>query len=237
MRALWPGQDPVGKSLAWSPTESIVGGTGPLVVGVARDLKTTSGAAPAPVVYVPLRRHYESTVSVLARARDGQRALADIRVLLAAMNPNLPVVASRHLDDSSSPVLLQLRVAAFVSATVGLVGLLLAATGVYAVTAFTVACRTREIGVRIAMGARSSDVLRMILGQGMSLVAAGSAVGLLLAAMAERMLRGFLFGVPALDPITFGGAAVLFAVVGLAACYAPARRATRIDAMEALRCE
>ena len=131
----------------------------------------------------------------------------------------------------------QLRLSASVSGTVGLVGLLLAAIGVYGVTAYAVTRRTREIGIRVAMGAQRGDVLRMVMRQGLWLVGLGSGMGLLLAAAGSRLLTRLLFGVPPLDPVTFGGAAALFAVIGLAACYVPARRATRIDATEALRHE
>jgi putative ABC transport system permease protein len=132
---------------------------------------------------------------------------------------------------------LQLRIAALVSGSVGLVGLLLASIGIYGVTAYATARRTREIGIRLTLGAELRDVVRMILRQGMRLVAAGAAIGLVLAAAAGRVLSRLLFGLPPLDPVTFGGAAVLFAAVGLAACYLPARRATRVSAMEALRYE
>ncbi len=153
------------------------------------------------------------------------------------MDPNLPIVHSRTLEDQTSPMLMQLRISASVSGTVGLVGLLLAAIGVYGVTAYAVTRRTREIGIRVAMGAQRGDVLRMVMRQGLWLVGLGSGMGLLLAAAGSRLLTRLLFGVPPLDPVTFGGAAALFAVIGLAACYVPARRATRIDATEALRHE
>ena len=97
--------------------------------------------------------------------------------------------------------------------------------------------RTREIGIRLALGAQRAEVVGMILRQGMSLVVIGSAIGLTLAAGASRLLTRLLFGLPPIDPVTFMGAAALFAAVGLAACYIPARQATRIDAMEALRYE
>jgi ABC-type antimicrobial peptide transport system permease subunit len=131
----------------------------------------------------------------------------------------------------------QLRIAASVSASVGIVSLLLATIGIYGVTAYVASRRTREIGIRLALGAQRADVLGMILRQGMALVAIGSAIGLMLAAAGSRLLTRLLFGVPPLDPVTFGGATLLFVIVGLAACYVPARRATQIDAMEALRYE
>jgi ABC-type antimicrobial peptide transport system permease subunit len=112
---------------------------------------------------------------------------------------------------------------------------LIAAVGIYGVTAYVVVRRTREIGIRVALGAQRADIVRMVLRQGRVLVTAGAAIGLLLAALAGRLLTRLLFGLPPLDPVTFGGAALLFAAVGLAACYFPARHATRVEATDALR--
>ncbi len=116
-----------------------------------------------------------------------------------------------------------------------MVGLLLAAIGIHGVVAYGVTQRTREIGIRIALGARPFDMLAMILKHGMSFTTIGTVIGLALAAAASRLLSSLLFGVPPIDPVTFSGAAVLFAVIGLAACYFPARRGTRIDPMTALK--
>jgi putative ABC transport system permease protein len=122
-----------------------------------------------------------------------------------------------------------------VSGSLGLVGLLLASIGIYGVTAYTVARRTREIGVRIALGARPADIVRMVLREGLSLTLIGSAIGALLAALVSRALAGFLFGIPAIDPVAFFGAAALFTATGLLACYVPVRRATHVDPTQALR--
>ena len=136
---------------------------------------------------------------------------------------------------------MQLRLAATVAASVGLVGLLLAAVGIYGVTAHAVTRRTREIGIRLALGAGRAEVTRMVLRHGMMLVVLGSGVGLGLSLGVGRLLAGRELGrglnVPALDLQTFGGAALLFALVGLIACYVPLRRAARIQAMDALRCQ
>jgi len=113
--------------------------------------------------------------------------------------------------------------------------LLLAAIGIYGVAAYAVARRTREIGIRMALGAQRADVVGMILRQGMSLAIIGSAIGLALASTASHLLVVFLFGVQPLDPIIFGSATALFIAIGLLACYGPARRATRIDPLTALR--
>jgi predicted permease len=236
-REYWPGQTAIGQHLPWRDFGARGAAIDLLIVGVARDLRTTGRGKDRPLIYLPLLQRYRPTFAIFARPVDGQRVTGEIRALIASMNSNLPIVSSRMLDDESSPGLTQLRVSASVSGTVGLVGLLLAGIGIYGVTAYTVTQRTREIGVRIALGAQRSDVLRMVLRQGMVLVAIGSAIGLLFAAAASRLVVRLLFGVPPLDPLTFGGAALLFAAIGLAACYVPARRATRIDAMEALRHE
>jgi predicted permease len=234
-RHYWPGQNAVGQYLrrAQAFTRDDL-----LVVGVASDLKIgASGEPRRPTIYVPLLQQYQPRFAILARGTHGHRLAAEIRALLTSMDPNLPVVHARTLIDQGGPALTQLRVSASVTGTVGLVGLLLAAIGVYGVTAYAVTRRTREIGIRVAMGAQQADVVRMVMRHGMWLVGLGSAIGLLLAAAGSRLLVRLLFGVPPLDPLTFVGAAVLFAVIGLVACYVPAHRATRIDATEALRYE
>ncbi len=132
---------------------------------------------------------------------------------------------------------LQLRMAGSVAGSLGIVGLLLAGMGIYGVTAYTVARRTREIGIRIAMGAKPADIVAIVMGQGMGLVAAGAAIGLILSVAGGRLLKGLLFGAPSVDPLVYMGATLIFLLIGLAACYLPARRAVRIDAMEALRYE
>jgi predicted permease len=245
-REYWPGEDAVGKHLLWHKGSGLIA-TKPAdrkpspivrlsVIGVAANLGA-SGGRPEPFVYLPYQQHYQSDVSIVARASSGQRLATELGGVVASIDSNLPLVSSRPLDQFTGPVQFQLRISAGVSAAVGAVGMLLAAIGIYGVTAYTVTRRTREIGIRLAMGAQRSDVLLMVLKQGMALVMVGSAIGLLLAAASSRVLVRLLFGVPPLDPLTFAVAAVLLSVIGLAACYVPARRATRISAVEALRYE
>jgi predicted permease len=240
-RQLWPGQNPVGKRIQRQATER--GATGTIttleVIGVARDLRIVArgGGAPPIVLYVPLLQRYTPHITILARMAEGGHATAAIAAVVRSMNANVPPAPARPLDDQNGPVQVQLRVAASVAGGVGLVALLLAAMGIYGVTAYTVARRTREIGIRIAMGAQRGDIVRLVLGQGMSLVLVGCVIGLVLAAGASRLLTRLLFGASPLDPVAFSGAVVLFAIIGLAACYMPVRRATRIDAMDALRYE
>lgn len=245
-REYWPGEDAVGKYVLWHKGSRLVS-VDPAhrkppadvrlsVVGVAGDVKS-SGRPPPPVLYVPYAQEYRSEVSILARAGDGRRLAAEVGGVVASIDPNLPVVSSRGLDQFTGPVQFQLRISAGVAAAAGALGLLLAAIGIYGVTAYVSTRRTREIGIRLAMGAQRSDVIAMVMRQGMSLVLIGSAIGLALAAASSRVLVGLLFGVPPLDPLTFGLAAVLLSAVGVAACYIPARRATRISAVDALRHE
>lgn len=176
-------------------------------------------------------------VTILARAAGPHGIAPEIRGLVRSMDPDLPVLTLQPLDAQSGPAHVQLRVAASVAGSVGLIGLLLAAIGIYGVTAYTTARRTREIGIRVAMGAQRADVLAMVLRDGMSLVALGSLAGLILAAAGGRVTASLLHRVPPLDLWTVGGATLLFGLVGLAACYLPALRAMQIDPMEALRYE
>ena len=160
-----------------------------------------------------------------------------VRVLIGSMDPSLPIVRSETLETSTALGFVPQRLAASLSGSLGIVGLLLAGIGIYGVTAYTVARRTREIGIRVALGAPRRDIVGMILGQGMSIAGIGAALGSILAAAASQLLTGFLFGIPSLDPIPFAAAVMLLLPIGLAACYVPARRATKVDPLVALRYE
>jgi predicted permease len=239
-RRMWPNQDPLGKVLVHHlDRRGTSDSTRPMtVVGVARDAKYAFlGEPPTGFVYVPMQQQYIPRTTIVARAADGRRLAAEIRSLLAAMNPNVPVVNAQTFEEYASLGLLPQRIAASVAGSLGVLGLLLAAIGIYGVTAYMVTSRTREIGIRIALGAQRHSVIGMVLRQGMVLTLTGAAIGLVLAAAASRLLGSILFGVNATDPVAFLGAAALFVVIGLAACVTPARRATEIDAMEALRHE
>jgi putative ABC transport system permease protein len=237
-RQFWPGQpsqDAVGKYVVYQHTSPKTA----LVVGVARDVTSSSlidGLAQL-FVYVPLQQQYAPNVMIVARTAHGQPIADELRALVTSMNPNLPIVTTQTIEDSMALGLVPQRLAVSVSGSLGLVGLLLAAIGIYGVTAYWVTRQTREIGIRLALGAERAEIVRMVLRQGLSIVAIGSVIGLALAAGAGQMLAGFLFGVPPFDLLTFGGAAVLFAAIGLAACYGPARRATKVDPIVALRCD
>jgi putative ABC transport system permease protein len=239
-RQFWPGQDAIGKYLS-QPTCGPQGPTSPMrtlfVVGVAGDIQTSSvidGLARA-CVYVPLQQQYGSNLTIVARTTRGQRIADELRTLLASMNPNLPILTAQTLDDSVALGLAPQRVAASVAGSLGIVGLMLTGIGIYGVTAYAVTRRTREIGIRVALGAQRGDIIRMVLREGLSLTLIGSALGVIVAGVLSRVVAGFLFGIPPIDPITFVGTTVLFALISLAACYVPVRRATLVTPTEALR--
>jgi predicted permease len=241
-RQFWPGEDAVGKYLL-QPTWGPHGPADPtrvlLVIGVARDVQSSSlldGLA-GTTVYVPLHQQYVSSLTIVTRTNSGQRVTGELRALLASMSPNLPIMTAQTLDDSIALGLTPQRVVASVSGSLGIVGLILAGIGVYGLTAYAVTRRTREIGIRVALGAKRADIIRMVIREGLSLILIGSAVGLMVAAAVSRVLVAFLFGILPIDPVTFISTTVLFAVIGLAACYVPVRRATHIDPTEALRYE
>jgi len=207
------------------------------VVGVVGDVRF--GNATPLAVYAPLAQRYTPQVTILARRRDAAPSLVtDLRRAVAALDPNLPVLRAESLAArGDGPVETQLRIATAVAASVGLIGLLLAGIGIYGVTSYTVTQRTREIGIRLSLGAKRGEVVGLVVGQGLRLVAVGSVVGLALALGAGRLLAWTRFGLRPFDPVILTSATVLFAVVGLIACAVPVSRATRINAMEALRYE
>jgi putative ABC transport system permease protein len=238
----WPGENAVGRIVEVhgnpSPSVRTPAVIQMRVVGVVGNLSTVGPLE----LYVPLQQRYWPSLAILARSNSERRLAEDLRMAVKAMDPKLPVLAAQTLESMrNGPVHVQLRLAATVAASVGFVGLLLAAIGVHGVTAYAVTRRTREIGIRLSLGAGRREVVAMVLRHGMMLVLIGSAVGLALSLGVGRVLSGREFGqglhVPALDVGTFAGAALLFAVVGLIACYVPVRRAARIQAMDALRCE
>ena len=240
---LWPGEEAVGKTIVWRrqwPNER--SSLDLVVVGVAPDLgkrdQAPSGEMVFLPVYVPMQQRYTPRITVLARSNGGRPMTGQIRALIAGLDRHLPILSVGSVEDAIvGPEQFQLRIAAIVAATVGLIGVFLAAIGVYGVTAYAVSRRTREIGVRLALGADRASVVSLVLRQGMALVGIGSVMGVVLAAAARRLLAGQLFGIAPLGWLTAAGAVLLFALIGLAACYVPTWRASRINALDALRYE
>ncbi len=233
---LWPGSDAVGQKLL-NPQI----GAAPRVlevVGVARDQKYRSlGDGSRNFVFAPLQQNYLGQLTLAIRAEPGAPVVPEVRALLRSMNPYLPILQAQSMEEFAGFGLLPQRLAGWGAGCLGLVGMLLAGTGLYGVTAFSTLQRTREIGIRMALGAEGRDVLRAVLCQGMRLAMAGMAVGLAAALAASRLLGNLLFGVSPQDPMVLGMVTAALAVVALLACYLPARRAAKVDPMIALRHE
>ncbi len=205
------------------------------VVGVAPDAQVdTLGQQARPFVYVPIAQRYVPRATLLVKTA-GATVIPQVRAIVRDLNPNLPVTNAMPLESVTAILLIPQRIAGALAASLGVVVLLLAAIGIYGVTSYSVHRRTREIGIRMALGADRAGVMGLVLRQGLVLTACGVALGLAAAAAGAQQIRSLLFGVSALDPVAFGGAALLFAVVSLAASYVPARRAMRVDPMIALR--
>ncbi len=233
----WPGRDPVGQTIR-TPEDDGRPDTVRTVVGVARNQKYRSlGDGPRNFVYVALRQNYMARVSLMLRSPRGAAAVQDVRAALRQMNPYLPVVSVQTMEETAALSMFPQRVAGGVAASLGAIGLLLTGIGIYGVTAFSVGQRTREIGIRMALGAQRAAVLRMLLRQGMQLAALGAALGLAAALALSHLLESLLFGVSAQDPLTFSGVTGVLLAVALAATLVPARRAARVDPMVALRHE
>ena len=226
----WPGVNAVGRRFHHD-TSTVT------VVGIARDAKFSRlDRAPEPFMFLPIAQHWRANTNLVVRTAGDPAALfAAIRREIHTLDSNLPVPVITTLAQSTSVMLLPQRVAVAVTGVLGLIGLLLAAVGLYGVLSFSAVQRSAEIGIRLALGAMRRDVLRLVVGEGMRLVALGMTLGLVLAVVATRALRPFLFGVNPIDPMTFAIIGVTLASVALLASYLPARRAASADPASSLR--
>lgn len=233
-KSLWPGEDPIGQRfLGWRDPERIK-----TVIGVVGDVRERSLESEAMnMVYMPhLQLTFWSNMFFVVRTDGDPAALAaSVRAAISGVVPDRPVTDVRPLAAVLDETLGPRRFNTSLLLCFAAVALALAAAGVYGVMAYSVAQRTSEIGVRMAMGARSADVIRMVVTQGMAVVGAGIAVGVVAAILTTRLLASMLFGVDPFDILSLGGAALFLAVVALVACTIPALRATRVSPTEALR--
>jgi ABC-type antimicrobial peptide transport system permease subunit len=189
-----------------------------------------------PMMYLPVAQEYSAGMYLVVRAAPSVSA-ADITNAIRDVDPNLALGSVQALADINAVGVLPQRLAAAVTAGLGMLGLLLSGLGVYGVIAFTMAQRTREVGIRMALGARRSDVIGIVLKSGLRLALPGLVIGLGLAWAAARVIRSFLLGVPPGDPITFVLMPFVLLVIVLLACAAPARRASVIEPIRALRAD
>ncbi len=233
-RTYWPNESAVGRTFRVQVT-----GSDYRIVGVTSDHKRHSVLeAPAPFVHFATAQRPTRYNYLIARtAGDEGRLLETMRKELLAMEPGLVFMGSTTMRESLAASLMPARVGAILAAAFGALGTLLAAIGLYGVIAFSVARRTREIGVRMAIGATGGSVLTMVMGQGLRLALTGAVVGAVLAAVAARALGAVLYGISPLDPVAWGLALAALGIAAGLANLVPARRAMRIDPMKALRTE
>jgi putative ABC transport system permease protein len=235
-RKYWPGEDPIGKRINLgnperSPWITIIG-----VVGDTKGVELDRESYPQ--MYSPLAQFPQRIMTLVVRTAGDPLALAGpVRRELAAVDKDQPFYNARTLEQVLSQSVSRQRFQTLLTAIFAGVGLLLAAVGIYGVISYTVAQRTHEFGVRIALGAGRSDVLGLVVRYGLGLAAAGVGLGLAGSLLLARLLSSLLYGVSSSDPLTFAGVSLLLVGVALAACYFPARRATKVDPMTALRHE
>jgi putative ABC transport system permease protein len=208
------------------------------VVGIAPDIaqKDMRNATPEPTVYVPFRQDPQHMTVILARTRVTPASLGEaFRRTVQGLDKDLPVRDVAPLEDQLAMALWPLRVFGGMFAIFALVALMLATVGLYAVVAQAVNQRPHELGVRVALGASSSAILRMVFAQGMRQMALGLVIGVAAAFGVTRVVGALLVGVSPTDPITFGSVALILTLAAVAGCAIPARRATRVDPAVALR--
>jgi putative ABC transport system permease protein len=242
-RTYFPGDNPLGKRIQvgatpdpdpQNPYMEVVGVVGDVLQGLGLDAKAE--------MYLPYRQAdqvlpvFQLSV-VLRTASDPLIQASALRSALAEIDPNQPLVRVRTMEDNMAATVAQPRFRTWLIGIFAGLALLLAAVGIYGVMSYSVTQRTNEIGIRVALGAQPADVFRIIVGEGLRLALLGVAVGLVAALILTRVLQSFLFGISASDPLTFTGVAVLLTLVGVAASFFPARRATRVDPIVALRYE
>jgi predicted permease len=230
----WPHQNAIGKRIGISGVNSRA-----RVIGVARNTKFgTLNEAPQPALYQDEFQVHVPYMTVHARVSGAPLAFAaTVEKAIHELNPDLPVFDVRTLQAQIQFASITQRIAGTFAGVFGVLALVLASVGIYGVIAYTTRQRSREIGIRMALGAQRVRVLQLVLGQGLRLTLIGVAVGLTLSLALTRFLSSLLFGVTPTDVLTFIGVAVLLCVVALAACFLPARRATRVDPMVVLRYE
>jgi putative ABC transport system permease protein len=236
----WPSDDPLGKRFKYGPVDS----TQPwiTIVGIVEDAKFRSlrqDPATEPVVYVPLLQS-EVVISLNLIARTSispASAVATLRNEIQRLDPEIPVYNIATMAERVGDLSSETRTYALLMGLFAALALLLSMIGIYGVMAYSVSQRTHEIGVRMALGAESSDVIRLVIAQGVRLTLAGVAAGLIAGIALTRLMTSLLFDVSATDPLTFAAVSVVLSMVALAACYIPARRAARVDPIDALRYE
>jgi putative ABC transport system permease protein len=237
VRGFWPGRDPIGQHIMMGAPRP--GAAWLTIVGVAGDVRNTAlDAAPIPQIYVTrLQQPVRTMTLVLETGPGSDDAISGVRRILHSLDPKRPLYAVFTMDEILSKSVATQRYNAALLSLFALLAATLAAVGIYGVVSYSVNRQTHEIGIRMALGAQKSDVLRMVVGQGLKLTLAGVAIGVAGALALTRFVSSLLYGVKPIDALTFTGVSVLLTAVALLACYIPARRAAKVDPMVALRHE
>jgi putative ABC transport system permease protein len=233
-KKFWPDKDAIGKRFHFFGDTTLRE-----VVGIARNSVVNAiGEVPVPLVYLPLAQDYApaATLQVQTTGKP-EPVIAGVRAQIQSLEPNLAITNVQTIGEIIDQGLWAPEMGAALLTVFGGLAMVLAALGVYGVLAYAVTQQTREIGIRMAMGAEGRDVLGLVVGQGLKLAGAGVALGILVALGLTRQLSSLLFGVSAYDPLTYGGVTLILVIVALLACYLPARRVTRVDPLVALRYE
>ncbi|MGH9768528.1 MAG: FtsX-like permease family protein, partial [Blastocatellia bacterium] len=234
-RRYFPNEDPIGKRIS-------LGAPGPpwlTVVGVVKDVPQRGlESEPGHDWYFPYSRLPSLDACLLLRTSGDRMSLASaVRGQISAIDKDQPVTAIKTMNEVIASTTAPRRFNTLLLAIFAAVALTLAATGIYSVISYSVTQRTQEVGIRMALGAKPGDVVRLILKQGMALTLVGVAAGVLGALAAARVMSGLLYGVTATDPVTFTAISLLLTIVAMLACYLPARRAARVEPIAALRHE
>ena len=230
----WPGEDPIGKRFGVNCSDSPCHWQ--TVVGVVGDVKEL-GPAAEPAIAMYFMENMDDMTLVVRATEDPTRLVGDIRQIVHSIDPNQPVGDVRTMESLASESVAPQRLTMLVSILFAALALVLAMVGLYGVISYSVAQRTHEFGVRVALGAERRDILKLVVGQGSRMVLVGVGAGVLGALALTRFVSSLLYGVKPTDPLTFLGVTLLLIAVALLASYIPARRATKVDPLVALRYE
>jgi len=233
VRQFWPEEDAIGRVIRRT------NGTDLRIVGIASDAKVrTLGEAPRPFVYLPYSQDYSAAVTLVARTSvDAETTARDMLRVARELDPELMIFESKTMSRHIGSMLLAARLGALVLTAFAGLALTLAMIGLYGIVSYSVSQRTREVGIRISLGADAGSVVRMLTASGMKLVAYGSVIGLVLSFLLAVLMSRLLFGVSPFDLLTFLAVPLVLGVVAMLAAYVPSRKASRVDPIIALRAE
>jgi predicted permease len=239
-KRLWPNESPIGKQFRIGPETTSLFRVVFEVIGVVGDARAESlTSAVSETLYVPYWQDLSFTQSwsFAMKTTDPPETIREVRAVLRDLDSQLPIPAFRSMDDIVSGSVSQRRFQLTIIVMFAIAGLVLASVGIYGVVAYSVAQRTNEVGIRMALGARAGTIRRLVVRQGLLPLVPGLVAGILGSIGTERFVNAFLYGITPRDPLTIAGVTLLLTLVGVAASYLPARRATRINPVTALRYE